>query len=397
MTDVTASRPERTTRSVAPTRKRIRARTIWLKIHLYIALWLGAFITILALSGVLLVFHPEIERAIHPDLPPLQAGAQISPDAAIEAAERQLNLTAGFIRMPRADYPIYSVELFDERNTDYRIASVDAATGEVLRDRVWGQTFVTFLFNVHTHLLIDDYGLTIVGWLGVVLLVSIATGIYLWWPRAVATFRQAFTFRWSRSALALNFEAHRISGIWMSLVLIVVTFAGTYIALPELFNPAIEIFGPVSEEPEEVLSSTAPEGARAISLARIQEVVQTSSPGARITSIVFPDHASDSYSVHYVDRQERDNYYGQSTLWLDQYTGAVLRSHAYSQMSRTDRFAAVQLSLHGGQYFGITGRLLVLLSGVVLCVLYGTGLYLWWKRRRRVTSPARTAAPAVRS
>ena len=47
-----------------------------------------------------------------------------------------------------------------------------------------------------------------------------------------------------------------------------------------------------------------------------------------------------------------------------------------------DEFFAWQYPLHSGKAFGLIGRLLVLLGGVVTLWLCLSGIKLWWRRRR---------------
>ena len=361
----------------------MRARTFWLKAHLYLALTLGAFLAILGLTGTLLVFHPEIDRLIVPAPRVAQSGvAPLSPDAIVALAERKLSSPVGLLRFPTTDSPVFRLESFDAQIDRYRVIDVDSRDGTILANRIWGSTLVTLLFDVHTKLLLGEAGLTVVGILGIVFLVSIATGLYLWWPRASGWWR-ALTFRRGRGWLSLNFEAHRLTGIYFALVLAIVAASGVYITLPGPFIAVVELVADVSAEPQAVLSRPAPRDAARVTLNEVERSLRAAAPGARLRSIVMPDGRADSYSVQFVERGAPDNYYGESVLWIDQFTGRILEARLYSQLGRGERFLALQLPLHDGQYLGLGGRIMVFLGGIATCLMYGTGLYLWWKRRRR--------------
>jgi uncharacterized iron-regulated membrane protein len=84
-----------------------------------------------------------------------------------------------------------------------------------------------------------------------------------------------------------------------------------------------------------------------------------------------------------MDVGEPENRNGRSTIWIDAYSGDLLHSHAYSRLTSGDRFIALQLPLHTGEYLGNAGRILAGISGLAICTLYGTGLYLWLTRTRR--------------
>jgi uncharacterized iron-regulated membrane protein len=373
----------------------MRARQIWLKVHLYLALVAGAFIAILGITGSLLVFHPQIDGLVSLPAayePPATGGISAAPamelDALVSSVERQTGLPVGLIRIPQRDGVPMRVELFDAARNEFRMADVDTRDGTVLTNRLWGGTFVTVLFDIHTKLMLGEPGLDVVGVLGLLLIVSVVTGLYLWWPFRGGWWR-ALTYRGGRGWLPLNFEVHRLAGLYFAVVLFVVALAGVYITLPEQFLAVTRMFTDVTGEVEGVPSAPAAPGTPRIELRRVVEAFHEGAPGGRIRSIVLPDDSQDTFGVMFVDRGEPDNFYGQSTLWIDQYTGDVLASHAYSQMGAGDRFLAMQLPLHDGQFLGLPGQLIVFLSGLVTCLLYGTGLYLWWKRRRPASAKAR--------
>lgn len=81
--------------------------------------------------------------------------------------------------------------------------------------------------------------------------------------------------------------------------------------------------------------------------------------------------------------------YPHRQIWIDQYSGAVLAINDLHRYTAGQKFVEWQYPLHSGEAFGLPGRILVLLSGLVCPVLYGTGIFLWWRRRRATTRHAR--------
>jgi PepSY-associated TM region len=65
---------------------------------------------------------------------------------------------------------------------------------------------------------------------------------------------------------------------------------------------------------------------------------------------------------------------GASVVWADQYRGDILHIRNPRTMSAGDRFLRWQFPLHNGEAFGPPGRLVILLSGLSLPLLYVTGL-----------------------
>ncbi|MFC6978354.1 PepSY domain-containing protein [Microbulbifer taiwanensis] len=76
---------------------------------------------------------------------------------------------------------------------------------------------------------------------------------------------------------------------------------------------------------------------------------------------------------------------------LDQYSGEILMVHDITETAAGNQFLTWQFPLHNGDALGLIGRWLVLISGLAPALLFGTGFYLWWKKRRVKNSKRRTS------
>lgn len=74
---------------------------------------------------------------------------------------------------------------------------------------------------------------------------------------------------------------------------------------------------------------------------------------------------------------------------VDKYSGDVLNVAGPVEGTRGDRFVYLQWFLHTGQLFGMTGRILVMLSGLAGPLLVVTGVTRWLQKRRARTRAAR--------
>jgi len=69
-------------------------------------------------------------------------------------------------------------------------------------------------------------------------------------------------------------------------------------------------------------------------------------------------------------------------VWVDPCSGAVLDVAAYANAAAGTRILRWQFPLHNGDALGLAGRWLVFLTGWLPALLFGTGCYLWWCKRR---------------
>src|SRR4051794_22819795 len=159
----------------------MRPRAVLRKLHLWLALPLGGLFVLTAGSGALLVFGPEIDRALHPRLFRATPGPDVGLDRVAAAVARAFAGRA----ITRIDLPalrraggVYVVQLAGEPRLDVH---VDPGTGSVLGTRHEGASPVEWIRTLHTELAAGPAGSTLVGLGGLGLLVVIATGAVLWW------------------------------------------------------------------------------------------------------------------------------------------------------------------------------------------------------------------------
>jgi uncharacterized iron-regulated membrane protein len=75
-------------------------------------------------------------------------------------------------------------------------------------------------------------------------------------------------------------------------------------------------------------------------------------------------------------------------VWIDQYDGRVLASRDGRNRTAGDALLGWLHPLHNGEAFGLAGRLIVLLSGLALTLLFVTGI-LRWRQKARARTRAR--------
>src|SRR5207253_4589836 len=113
-----------------------------------------------------------------------------------------------------------------------RIVNVylDPPTARALDVVDFRSSFIGWLHRFHENLTIPEYsGRSIVGWVGVGMLLLALTGIWLWWPRNGAFLPG---LRWCRAAYTTT-NLHHLLGFWISIPLAVVSATGIYLGFPQ--------------------------------------------------------------------------------------------------------------------------------------------------------------------
>ncbi len=78
-------------------------------------------------------------------------------------------------------------------------------------------------------------------------------------------------------------------------------------------------------------------------------------------------------------------------VYIDADSGGLRGLQDVDSGTRGDAFAALQFPMHSGQIFGLLGRTIICISGLLTAVLSLTGVVIWWKKRKaRVQRSAKT-------
>ncbi|MGD9599280.1 MAG: PepSY-associated TM helix domain-containing protein [Steroidobacteraceae bacterium] len=358
----------------------LTARIFWLKTHLYLGLFAGAVLALLGLTGSALVFGEQIDRFLNPDIA-VHVAPGVFPGGIAETVERHYGYKPYYVEAAGGGAYKAFFEL-PGGGDEARAVFVDPAGNRILGSELWGSYFSSFMRELHEDLFLGEIGDYVVGAIGIFAIVSILTGLYLWWPR-VGALRKAFLYRRSRHPLVINFEIHRLAGFYLAVVLFAISLAGIYLVFPQAFTSVVGTVSTATHWPETVQSRPAEPGAQPLSLDDVRRVLEARAPGAVATGYQIPQTGEEAYAVYFRDPAEPYSRFGLSTLWVDQYTGEVLLANEYVRAVPGDRFISNQYLLHNGEILGLPGQWLVFFTGLLIPAMYGTGVYLWWARRRR--------------
>jgi uncharacterized iron-regulated membrane protein len=91
----------------------------------------------------------------------------------------------------------------------------------------------------------------------------------------------------------------------------------------------------------------------------------------------LPRGADGVYTATYIP----DKLAGQRVVHLDQYSGKVLMDIRASQIGAMGQVTQWGVSVHKGREFGLVNQLVLLAACLMLVLVAGTGVVMWWKRR----------------
>lgn len=232
-----------------PGHARGAARRRWLAVHRWIGLLAGVVLAVQALSGMLLVLkRPLMKWEVGAALVELQATAVPPPPAAAwadEAAWRdsarraypQLRRIAGAQGPNQGFLPSDNAMVFGavEGRRGMGIAVLDPFTAEPRGFFHFDDLWLARIVALHRSLLLPpSLGGPVGAAFGALALLSLLSGLWLWWPRG-GRWRQALRWRAASHGVRRLRNWHEVIAVWLSLPLLVLTVTGIWLSVPGWF------------------------------------------------------------------------------------------------------------------------------------------------------------------
>lgn len=382
--------------------------------HFYAGLFVAPFMILLALTGIVYLFKPQLDPLLYRDLMVVEAGHHRQDADSLMAQVHQV--------YPKGHVGQYLPAVDAQRSAQFVVHDagrelnvfIDPYTGKVLGEQDAKYNLQAVARALHGELMIGTVGDRLVelaaGW-GIVLVVS---GVYLWWPRGRKT-GGVFWPRLNARGRLLWRDLHAVSGFWGAALLLVMLLSGMtwtgmwgkqYADLWNRFPVAMWNDVPKSDQEARELNNahrqTVPwamentpmpqSGAHAehaghhmmsnapaapqVSLQQVEDIASARKvePGYSIT---LPTTAEGVFTIAVFADDPRND----ATLHVDQYTGRILADVRWQDYSTVARATEMGVMLHEGKMFGALNQVIILL--VCLMILLGSvsGLVMWWKRR----------------
>jgi uncharacterized iron-regulated membrane protein len=384
-------------------------------VHRYVGLFLTVFLVTAGLTGSLLAFYQELDTWVNPHLlllPSEELGMpDLDPFEVRRRALTELGPEQHFDTVKFATLEGQSVRgWIESTNGTWREVFISPKSGKVLGSRAWGdlsegrKNLMPFVYRLHYSLALGDTGIVLFGVIALLWTLDCFVGAYLTLPRPVHSGRprRSFWGRWlpawtlkTHRLFALMFTWHRASGLWIWALLFVFAWSGVGFNLRPIYRPVMAgLFGmqpeghellPLLDPPNRNPRLTLEEAWR---LGRQEMAREAEARGFRVLHEVDLYYASDHGAYAYAVESSLDISRSQprTEVYLDGQTGRFLGFSAPRGISAGNTLSSWLSYLHRGAVFGLGYRLLVVMVGLMVALLSGTGVVIWWRKRTRRAS-----------
>ncbi len=353
----------------------IGLRRFLFRVHLWTAVSAGLFFVVLAVSGSVLGFQNQIDRALHSRLYDVAPGPQHLPMSTIlssvEKAFPSDDVVA--VTMPLSPRDAWEVAL------PSGIASVDPYTGKVLGIRQRGTAFVGVISQIHVSLACGRIGRTAVRWVDFAALLLLLSGMQLWWPaRQIGIRRSSLPGGQAPATRRFWADMHNSAGSLSFVILMVLVATGAVLSCEGSVLWLLDRVSPHNARLTAVLVQP-PQGTPYVSVDRALAIGKAGLPGMSPTRVQMPAYGG----TYKIDMTSASRFGSGATdvMTLDPYSGKVLADDSSRNASLAQRVLAATAALHTGSFLGNPGRAAMALASLLVALQAWSGAMMLWKRR----------------
>ncbi|GAB3799629.1 PepSY domain-containing protein [Spirosoma humi] len=356
----------------------------WFQIHKWTSLICTAFLLMLCLTGLPLIFHEEIEalEGKPPLAPALPAGTPTVPLERLAQKARQQFPTKviRFVYWDEHEPNTTTFTLSDSMTApadNYKLVIYDNRTARVLEEPKLQEGFMYVMLQLHIDMFMGIGGKLFLGLMGLFFVVAIGSGLMLYSP-----IMRRFNFgmiRTERSTRLKWLDLHNLLGVVTVVWATVVGFTGVLNTLAEVVQGVWQQ-GQLAEMVAPYKGAAPLRGTLA-PLDQAMKVAKEAAPGMEPSFVAYPGTLYSSqhhYAVFMKGTTPLTSRLAKPAL-VDAKTGKLTDMRS---MPWYVNAVFISQPLHFGDYGGLPLKILWALFDVLTIIVLGSGLYLWFARNK---------------
>lgn len=283
--------------------------------------------------------------------------------------------------------------------------AVNPYTGQIIGDPSDVKTktaeFMQKMFSLHRWLLLNEIeepiiegvenrklGSWITGSATLLFLFGVITGIVIWFPNKMRSWKNGLNIRWSANWKRLNHDLHNTLGFYSCIILFLMAVTGPFWSFDWYRAGWQKTWGTYKspdapkEEKAALLSTLPADGRKPMSIEETILAVNKVLPYEGDVTINFAKDSVGTVSIS----KNRTGFFAPSAgdrLTLDQYSGEVLERDVFREKPFNQRASASIKALHIGDIYGPFTKLLYFISCLIATSLPVTGVMIWINKMKK--------------
>lgn len=371
-------------------------KQVWFQLHWFVGITAGTLLVLIGLSGSLLAFREELLDLFNPGV------RQVAVQATPRLTPAQLVAVAA---PAHPDERLTSLILYSQPGSAVRVGFA-TKPGERRGETVYVNPYTglstgalryddafEWIESLHRWLLLPrEPGRIVLGTLALCLMGLALSGLYLRWPRRVFDWRTWLTFDTKLKGRSFLWGLHSVAGTWLMVMYLIFTASGVYWSF-DVVRDTVDGWAGVKRPPREAVAAKPPgantrkagaEGkpaAAPVDLTLAWSSFEQRAGNWSMAFLRFTDKASQPVQIAWL-AADAPHPRARSRMTVLAATGEVTEDQHYADQTLGARALTVIYPLHMGTYFGLPGRIVMMLAALALPGFAVTGWMLYLKRRK---------------
>lgn len=350
------------------------------KIHRWLGLTLCLILLSISCTGVILIWKKEYLWLNLPQAREVINNNHSSLSKAIDHI--QSNYAEG--QITRIDLYVEDLALHKVFLTNDSYAWHDQQGAKIQQWRS-NERFEDWLLDLHHRFLLDDVGLNIAGFSGLLLMALVILGIFIWWPikhqlkKGLLPNKQ----QWRELNCGALIRSHGNIGAIFSIPILIISITGVILIYPyESKNLLVDYFVPVNDYQDHEITDQLDTlyGPDEGSWQRVIERSLDLHPNARLHWLLFSD-SFNSYKIVGLQQANGWNTTGKTEIYIEPKSGYMDFNTNALKKSNAERLYNFSYPLHSGK-LGFWHKLLMTFIGTSLFFISFIGVTSYFKRLR---------------
>ena len=361
-----------------------RPRQLWLRrvnfqIHLWTGVILAVYVSIIGVTGSILVFGFELGRLINPS--PWSGLTDTPWSADISQVIDNIRTSYPHVHVvslmtPTASEPVFIASLQQNGRT---LVALHPTTGQLLGPVPQNHSWLDWVYDLHENLLAGRTGRVANAICAGALLLLSLTGLANWWT-GLATWTRGLRVDFRRTWRRINFDLHSAIGFWSFAFLLIWSTSGIYFAWPAACLSLVNHFSPIINARPAVVTVDSQSEITRLDFHSMLMQAYALDPGTKWKGIIFPSSRRSPFQM-LMSRLPSVGRDAEDTLFFNPYNGRYLSTYRYSQnQSLGDWIIWLQMPLHFGTHWGLLVKCIWAGVGLALPMLAITGILMYWNR-----------------
>ncbi|WP_257669303.1 PepSY-associated TM helix domain-containing protein [Parapedobacter tibetensis] len=427
--------------------KTARKKTTWQKtrkffndIHLWAGLISGIVVILICFSGTIYTYNTELREWASPHLHKVEIpanGKRLPADDIIKKIEETSGGTVTSISIPADPARTYqfSARIEGDRSRFGTTYYVNPYTGDITgtsKEKTKTGEFMQNMFSLHRWLLLDkieepligelpnrQLGSYISGTATILFTLGVLTGLVIWFPQKLRTWKQGLKIKWSGNWKRINHDLHNSLAFYSLIFLFLMGITGPQWSFPWYRTGLQKTLGTYKEQPAERDGgpgrANAERGGRGkpgnegepdekeqkaelqlLPFASYLAAADQALPYTGDYRLSLPKDAETPLSIS----KNRVGFFAPAAgdqVSLDASTAAVKDVRIFRDKPFNERVAASIKALHVGNIYGQFTKLIYFLACLVATTLPITGTLIWLNKMKKKPAKQHRKIPTIKA